>query len=166
MNEPPSVLNVVLFKFLMLMILFAPLVYAEDFEIEAVKISKNFFKLFEKPILIQTRNCDEMAQHQGPFLKIDTDSKIIRFRQAEEKCEVKAAYKRSVEGMGSYAVTVTREEEDWYAVLDTASYIKTKGCDRLAQNRQAVLSLSGTGFGSLHIEHSECLVEGIYTKIE
>lgn len=146
--------------------LFSARVQAEELEIKVSKIAGNLYKLEGKSILLQTLNCDEMDQGQDPFLKINNASKKIVFRESETICDVKAAYKLSTGGVGSYSVVIQYELENWYAILSTKSYIRTKQCLSLPQRKKAVLSLSGTGFGSLHIDRTECLVEGVYTKLE
>lgn len=153
------------FKLLILMIFFAPSTHAEMLEIKVTRISNNLFKIDQKPILIQTQNCDAMEKHKNPVLKINDTSKIILFRQPERECDVKAAYKKDSNGMGSYSVVIQHKETNWYAILNTDSYIRTKQCASLAQGKKAILSLSGTQ-GTLIIDQLECHIEGVYTKIE
>ncbi|NOY83447.1 MAG: hypothetical protein GXO96_01250 [Nitrospirae bacterium] len=146
-------------------ILFVSLSHAEDFEIKVKQLEKNLFKLEGKTIFVHTQDCETMKQDQDPYLSISEASKTIRFRKAEGKCEVKRAYKLSGKGKGSYSVIIRREENDWYGIASTDSFIRTKGCASLAQGQKAILSLNGTN-GTLIIAKLECQIEGVYTKIE
>ncbi len=151
--------------FLLFTILFVSLSHAEDFEIKVEKLEKNLFKLEGKTILVHTQNCETIEQDQNPYLRISESSKTIRFRKSEEKCEVKTAYKLSDDGRGSYSVIIRREENDWYGIASTDSFIRTKECASLAQGQKAILSLNGTN-GTLIIAKLECRIEGVYTRIE
>ncbi len=151
--------------FLLLIILFVSLSHAEDFEIKVEQVEKNLFKLEGKTILVHTQNCETMEQDQDPYLRISEASKTIRFRKSKKKCEVKTAYKLSGEGMGSYSVIIRREENDWYGIASTDSFVRTKKCASLAQGQKAILSLNGTN-GTLIIAKLECRIEGVYTRIE
>lgn len=153
------------FKLLILMIFFVPFTHAEVLEIKVTRISNNFFKIDQKPILIQTQNCNVKEKHTNPVLKISDTSKVILFHQPEGKCDVKAAYKKSSDGMGNYSVIIQHEETDWYAILNTDSYIRTKQCASLVQGKKAILSLNGSQ-GTLIIDQLECRVDGVYTKLE
>ncbi len=155
-----------LLRFLICSVLFVSLGNAEEIEIKVSKIASNLYVIEEKPILIQTHNCDAVNDNQSPFLRINERSKKIIFHKTERTCEVKAAYKRSSEGVGSYSVIIHYDTENWYAISSTDSYIRTKQCASRTQGEKAVLSLSGTGFGTLHIHDLECWVEGVYTQIE
>ncbi len=154
-----------IWMFLLPTILFVSLSHAEDFEIKVKQLEKNLFKLEGKTIFVHTKNCEAMKQDQEPYLRISESSKTIRFRKTEEKCEVKTAYKQSGKGKGSYEVIIRREENDWYGIASTDSFIRTKGCASLAQGQKAILSLNGTN-GTLIIAKLECPIEGVYTKIE
>jgi len=156
------------FIFISLLIWAIPLAVfsaADDLEIKVTKLAQNFYTIDGKPLLIQTRNCDTTNTHQNPFLKINDRSKTIHFRQPEGQCAVKAAYKLSGDGVGSYSVIIWHEADNWYAIANTDSYIRTKECPSRAQGQKAVLSLKGA-HGALLINQTECRVAGVYTKIE
>lgn len=155
-----------LFGLLIIILFFSAIAQAEELEINVTKISENLYQLEGKAILLQTLDCDETTENQDPALQINDTSKKIIFRESEATCDVLAAYKLSGGGVGSYAVTIRSKLKNWYAISSTKSYIKTKKCPRLDALQKAVLSLSGTGFGSLHIAQTECLVEGVYTKLD
>jgi len=150
--------------FWLLTIFFVSFSHAEDFEISVEQLEKNLFKLEGKTILIHTQNCEAMKQDQAPYLRISGASETIRFRKSEGTCEVKTAYKLSGEGRGSYSVIIRREENDWYGIASTDSFVRTKECTSLAQDQKAILSLNGAN-GSLIIAKLECQIEGVYTKI-
>lgn len=155
-----------LFSFLVVAAFISSPVYAEEIKIKLTKIVDDLYKLEGKSILLQTLNCDAIDQSQDPFLKIGNASKKIVFRESEVSCDVVAAYKRSTGGVGSYSVVIAYALENWYGILGTSSYIRTKQCSGLFQRKKAVLSLSGRGLGTLHIGRTQCQVEGVYTKLD
>ena len=58
------------------------------------------------------------------------------------------------------------EDDDWYEVFGTDSYIKTSTCLSLALGEEAYLTMSASGFGQLRFEDGDdCMVEGVYTKL-
>ncbi len=151
---------------LILAAFFSPLAQAEEIEIKVIKIASELYKLEGKSILLQTHNCDDPEHSQDAFLKMNDSSKKIVFRESKSSCDVVAAYKLSAGGVGSYSVVIQYERENWYAISSTKSYVRTKQCLNISERKRAVLSLSGTGFGTLHIGRTECQVEGVYTKLD
>ena len=88
------------------------------------------------------------------------------FFDSKDKCDVKAVFGLSKQKPGKYVVTVSREDDDWYEVLGTDSYIKTSTCLSLALGEEAYLTMSASGFGQLRFEDGDdCMVEGVYTKL-
>ena len=88
------------------------------------------------------------------------------FFDSKDKCDVKGVFGLSKQKPGRYEVTVSREDEDWYKVFGTDSYIKTSSCLSLALGEEADLTISASGFGQIRFEDGdECMVEGVYTKL-
>src|SRR3546814_17722667 len=96
----------------------------------------------------------------------DWSSDVCSSDLSKDKCDVKAVFGLSKQKAGKYVVTVSREDDDWYEVLGTDSYIKTSTCLSLALGEEAYLTISASGFGQLRFEDGDdCMVEGVYTKI-
>jgi hypothetical protein len=55
---------------------------------------------------------------------------------------VKAVFGLSKQEPGKYVVTVSHEDDDWYEVFGTNSYIKTSSCLSLALGEEAYLTIS------------------------
>ena len=90
----------------------------------------------------------------------------VIFFDSKDKCDVKAVFGVAKQKPGKYVVTVSREDDDWYEVFGTNSYIKTSSCLSLALGEDAYLTISPSGFGSLRFrDGDDCMVEGVYTKL-
>lgn len=63
-------------------------------------------------------------------------------------------------------MTVSHEDDDWYEVMGTGSYIKTSGCLSLALDKEAYLTIASSGFGRLRFKDGDdCMVAAMYTKL-
>ena len=84
----------------------------------------------------------------------------------KDKCDVKAVFGLSKQKPGMYVVTVSREDDDWYEVFGTDSYIKTSTCRSFALGEEAYLTIYASGFGQPRFDNGDaCIVEGVYTKL-
>ena len=111
----------------------------------------------------------------GRELRGDSEEAILKtsgyggeviFFDSKDKCDVKAVFGLSKQEPGKYVVTVSHEDDDWYEVFGTNSYIKTSSCLSLALGEEAYLTISPSGFGRLRFEDGDdCMVEGVYTKL-
>jgi hypothetical protein len=97
---------------------------------------------------------------------MDGYSGEINFLEAEKKCDVQTAYGAVDQAPGNYAVTIARKDDDWYEVWGAGLFIKTSACISLALGEKAVLSLVGAGIGTLHIKDMQCMVEGVYSRLQ
>lgn len=71
----------------------------------------------------------------------------------------------SKQKLWEYVVTVSREDDDWYEVFGTISYIKTSSCLSFAIGEEACLTIASSGFGRLRFKDgNDCMVEAVYTK--
>ncbi|MBK8994071.1 MAG: hypothetical protein IPM40_21665 [Gammaproteobacteria bacterium] len=90
----------------------------------------------------------------------------VIFLDSKDRCDVEAVFGVTERKPSKYVVTVSREDDDWYEVFGTNSYIKTSSCLSLALGEEAYLTSAPSGFGSLRFEDGDdCMVEGVYTKI-
>ena len=140
-------------------------VIADNYELSVTRKGSNLYKVDGKNFFIHTRYCYEYVYYESSFLKMNGYSGEIIFIDSGGKCDVKAVYGPIELQAGKYAVTVNREDDDWYEVWGQGVYIKTSGCLNLALGEEAVLSMSAGGYGTLYVGDDQCMVEGVYAKI-
>ena len=149
-----------------LMTLQAGPVLAESYEVSLTRKGSNVYKIDGKDVIIQTRYCYVYAYSEEAIFKASGYGGELIFFDSKDKCDVKAVFGLSKQKPGKYVVTVSREDDDWYEVLGTNSYIKTSTCLSLALGEEAYLTISASGFGQLRFEDGDdCMVEGVYTKL-
>ena len=149
-----------------LMTLQAGPVLAENYEVSLTRKGSNVYKIDGKDIILQTRYCYVYAYSEEAIFKASGYGGELIFFDSKDKCDVKAVFGLSKQKPGKYVVTVSREDDDWYEVLGTDSYIKTSTCLSLALGEEAYLTMSASGFGQLRFEDGDdCMVEGVYTKL-
>ena len=138
---------------------------ADNYEVSVTRTGSNLYKVDGENIFIHTRYCYEYVYYEESFLKMSGRSGEIIFTDSGGKCDVKAVYGPSEQEAGKYAVTINREDDDWYEVWGQGIYIKTSACLSLALGEDAVLVLSAGGYGTLYVEDEECMVEGVYSSM-
>lgn len=149
-----------------LMTLQAGPVLAENYEVSLTRKGSNVYKIDGKDIIIQTRYCYVYAYSEEAIFKASGYGGELIFFDSKDKCDVKAVFGLSKQKPGKYVVTVSREDDDWYEVLGTDSYIKTSTCLSLALGEEAYLTISASGFGQLRFKDGyDCMVEGVYTTL-
>lgn len=141
-------------------------VLADNYEVNLTRKGSNVYKVDGKDIIIQTRYCYVYAYSEEAIFKTSGYGGEIIFFDSKDKCDVKAAFGVSKQKPGKYVVTVSHEDDDWYEVFGTNSYIKTSGCLSLALGEEAYLTIAASGFGKLRFKDGDdCMVDGIYTKL-
>ena len=139
---------------------------AENYEVNLTRKGSNVYKIDGKDIIIQTRYCYVYAYSEEAIFKTSGYSGEVIFFDSKDKCDVKAVFGVSKQKPGKYVVTVSREEDDWFEVFGTSSYIKTSSCLSLALGEEAYLTISPSGFGRLRFDDGDdCMVEAVYTKL-
>ena len=139
---------------------------AENYEVNLTRKGSSVYKIDSKDIIIQARSCYVYAYSEEAIFKTSGYGGEVIFFDSKDKCDVKAVFGLSKQKPGKYVVTVSREDDDWYEVLGTDSYIKTSTCLSLALGEEAYLTISASGFGQLRFEDGDdCMVEGVYTKL-
>ena len=119
-----------------------------------------------KDIIVQTRYCYVYAYSENAILKASGYSGEVIFLDSKDKCDVKAVFGAGQQKPGKYAVTVSREDDDWFEVFGSNSYIKTEGCLSLALGEDATLTISAGNVGRLRFKDgNDCMVDGIYSKL-
>ena len=139
---------------------------AENYEVNLTRKGSNVYKIDGKDIIIQTRYCYVYAYSEEAILKTSGYGGEVIFFDSKDKCDVKAVFGLSKQEPGKYVVTVSHEDDDWYEVFGTNSYIKTSSCLSLPLGEEAYLTISSSGFGRLRFKDgNDCMVEGVYTKL-
>jgi hypothetical protein len=139
---------------------------AENYEVNLTRKGSNVYKIDGKDIIIQTRYCYVYAYSEEAILKTSGYGGEVIFFDSKDKCDVKAVFGVSKQKPGKYVVTVSREDDDWYEVFGTSSYIKTSSCLSLALGEEAYLTIASSGFGRLRFKDGDdCMVEAVYTKL-
>ena len=139
---------------------------AENYEVNLTRKGSNVYKIDGKDIIVQTRYCYVYAYSEAAIFKTSGYSGEVIFFDSKDKCDVKAVFGVSKQKPGKYVVTVSREEDDWFEVFGTSSYIKTSSCLSLALGEEAYLTIANSGFGRLRFKDgNDCMVEGVYTRM-
>ena len=139
---------------------------AENYEVNLTRKGSNVYKIDGKDIIIQTRYCYVYAYSEEAIFKMFGYGGEVIFFDSKDKCDVKAVFGVSKQKPGKFVVTVSHEDDDWYEVLGTNSYIKTSSCLSLALGEEAYLTIAPSGFGRLRSKDGgDCMVEAVYTKL-
>lgn len=139
---------------------------AENYEVNLTRKGSNVYKVDGKDIIIQTRYCYVYAYSEEVIFKSSGYGGEVIFFDSKDKCDVKAVFVASKQKPGKYVVTVSREDDDWFEVFGTGSYIKTSSCLSLALGEEAYLTIANSGFGRLRFKDgNDCMVEAVYTKL-
>ena len=139
---------------------------AENYEVNLTRKGSNVYKIDGKDMIIQTRYCYVYAYSEEAIFKTSGYGGELIFFDSKDKCDVKAVFGVSKQKPGKYVVTVSREDDDWFEVFGTSSYIKTSSCLSLALGEEAYLTIANSGFGRLRFKDgNDCMVEAVYTKL-
>ena len=139
---------------------------AENYEVNLTRKGSNVYKVDGKDIIIQTRYCYVYAYSEEAIFKSSGYGGEVIFFDSKDRCDVKAVFGVSKQKPGKYVVTVSHEDDDWYEVFGTSSYIKTSSCLSLALGEEAYLTIANSGFGMLRFKDGDdCMVEDVYTKL-
>ena len=155
------------YAMLALLMLVSSAVVAGDYDLSVTRKGSNLYKVDGKDIYIHTRYCYEYVYSEDSLLRMSGTSGKIVFIDEGSSCDVKAVFGDSGTSPGKYKVSVSREDDDWYEVFGTDTFIKTSACLSLALMEDAILNLSGPGYGSLYFidDDDDCMVEGVYSKL-
>lgn len=139
---------------------------AENYAVNLTRKGSNVYKIDGKDVFVQTRYCYVYAYSEEAILKTSGYGGEVVFLDSDDECDVKAVFGKAKQNPGNYAVTVSRDDDDWYEVFGTDSYLKTSMCLSLALGEEAYLKLSAGGYGELLFKDGDsCMVEGIYSKL-
>lgn len=158
--------SVSLLSLAVLLCLSAGTVRAENYEVSLTRKSKNLYQVDGKDIIVQTRYCYVYGYSEDALLKSAGYGGEVIFFGSRDKCDVKAVFGAAKQKPGKYTVRVSHEEDDWYEVFGTSTFIRTSGCLSLVLGQEALLMLTSSNYGQLRFENgNDCIVEGIYSKL-
>ncbi|WP_157719520.1 hypothetical protein [Pseudomonas oryzae] len=153
------------YRLIMALLAFSSAATAENYEISVTRKGSNLYKIDIKDIFIHTKYCYEYVYGESSILKMKGMVGEIIFTEAGATCQVKAVYGKSEQVPGNFVVTVSREDDDWYEIFGQGLYVKTNTCISLALGTEAVLTIMAGGYGTLHIDGNQCMVEGVYSRL-
>ncbi len=140
--------------------------FAENYEVSLTRKGSNIYRVSGKDIIVQTKYCYVYAYSEDAILKSSGYGGEVIFLDSKDKCDVKSVFGAGKQKPGKYAVTVTREDDDWFEVFGANSYIKTEGCLSLALGEDAILMISAGNVGRLRFKDgNDCMVEAVYSKL-
>jgi len=141
--------------------------HAEGYQVTVTRQAFGVYKVDGKNVLIHTRHCHEHALSANAILRAAAFDGSIFFTDSREKCEVQAVYGPANTAAGKYTVAVSRQEDGWYQVSGTETFIKTAFCLNSGLGEEAVLALTASGNGQLVFKgRDSCVVEGLYSRVQ
>ncbi len=142
--------------------------FAVEYEVKVVQKGGNLYWAETDQMYIQTEYCFASAEAAVVLLRMDGDSGEITFKKSGGKCAVTMIYGQTELEPGRYPIKVTREDDDWYAIVGKNMALNTNGCLTLVENMQASLQMNEDGTATLSIPDAdeECAVEGVYSKAQ
>lgn len=141
-------------------------VQAGEIEAKVTRLNADQYKIVDDDLFLLTEYCFEMSDNEKVLLRLEEGRNQIVFPVNDNTCDIKTVYGLTSLGEGTYTLTVTRIEEEWYAVDGKGVVFKTDGCYSLAENTQARAAIEADGGGELLMfEHEEgCRIEGVYVE--
>jgi len=137
------------------------------YKVDLTRKDSNIYMIDGEDIIIHTRYCYVYAYSEEAIFDMATYGGELVFLESKDKCVVEAVFGRSEQISGRYAVRVSRDNNNWYEIFGSNSYIRTSNCIYLALGKEAYLTISSPGFGRLQfIDGNDCRVEGVYTKLQ
>lgn len=140
---------------------------AANYDVRVTRRDSNLYEVQGKDIYILTRYCYEYVYHEDALLRMHGTAGEIVFLDQGGKCDVEGVYAKADIGPGSYELSVSHEDDDWYEAWGTDSFIRTEMCLSLALVQDALLRVNAYGGGTLVFldDGDSCTVEGVYSKL-
>ncbi len=153
--------------FLLILLSTSPL-FAVEYRVNVVRQGGNLYWAEAEKMYIQTAYCSDGSDAGEAMLRINGDSRDITFPESGYKCDVKMIFGQTELKVGKYSIHVSREDDNWYKIVDKKMALKTDGCFSLVENMQAGLQINADGSGTLSMLEAdeECAVEGVYSEAQ
>lgn len=155
--------------FLALILLSVNGVAALEYSLEVTRVGGNLYQAQADNLYLQTRYCFASADPAAARLQVaDGTGGQLTFVDSGERCEVAAFYGPTELEPGEYRMTLSRADDNWYAIEEQDAALLTSGCLSLVENTPGILSISEEGGKTLSLPDAgeECSVRGIYTTVE
>ena len=150
---------------ILVLLIFANPVCAEEYEISVTQVGENLFWEPEQEVFIQTEYCFVDLGSAKVLLQANGYSGLLVISE-KTRCDVKNFFGKTQLDPGKYSITVTREDENWYAIEGKSAALNTSDCRALIKSAPAELLIDENATAKLTFANETCQVKGIYSKIE
>lgn len=118
---------------LLLIVMLLASAHAASYQLSVTREGSNLYRVDGQDIYVETRFCYEHVYYQNATLSGSGQYGEITFEspgysssiRSPKKCDVVGRFGAISVNPGSYEVTVSRESDDWYEVLEASIFIKT-----------------------------------------
>lgn len=140
--------------------------FADTYGLTVSREDSNRYKVSGMDVYIQTNYCYEYAYYQESLLDMLGRTGEITFVDSGNSCPVSGVYADAGIRSGSYSVTVTRKDSNWYEIFGKDLFIETSLCLNLAIMDDATLDISYGGKGTIYFERGQsCSVKGVFSRL-
>ncbi len=120
-------LTITLVSLMLLLASFVP-AGASEYRVSVSREDSELYRIVGQDFLIKTWGCFQFAFAEDALLRMNGRTGTLVFLDQGAKCQVSAVYGKTTVPAGTYAVTLTRESQNWYSVLGMEMHIKTLAC--------------------------------------
>lgn len=153
-------------KFTHLLLLLSSFALADTYSVTVNREDSNIYQIATKEIYIHTNYCYEFVYYEDATLDMWGRTGELTFEKSNQTCSVSGVYADVGGNSGSYSVTVTRKDTNWYEIFGKDLYIKTNLCLSLAIMQEATLDLNASGTGMLYLGRNQsCMVKGVFSRL-
>lgn len=140
--------------------------FADTYGLTVSREDSNRYKVSGMDVYIQTNYCYEYAYFEESILDMFGRTGDITFTDSGQTCTVAGVYADAGIKSGSYSVTVTRKDSNWYEIFGKDLFIETSLCLQLAIMQDATLDISYGGKGTIYFERGQsCSVKGVFSRL-
>lgn len=146
--------------------LFATFSFCEEYRVSVSRKSSNTYRVIGKDILIHTKYCYEYVYLEDALLTMNGYTGSIVFLESGGKCDVEGVYAHLNLDPGTYSITLSHEDDDWYSILEADIFIATSGCYEYVYFEDAVLQVSNSSAIMLYVGDNQYVVESVYERLK
>lgn len=153
---------------LFLVPLFVVTVSAEEYELRVERSGSNLFYLASENLYIQTEYCFSAQGALDVLLLVDGHAGEMKFITDGSTCRVIGYYGKATLDAGTYPLRISRDDDDWYRIIDKDSALKTSGCLTQVEDVAATMILTEEGSGTLIIPATDeqCAITSVFTRVK